>query len=144
MKPQEWTPRHQSLKNYLIDVVKLPAETFRFGDSHGSAEGKIDDIVSCTLLPATDPNALPSLFQNEPEPELRFTNEMSIHLIIKEFDGVLTFFIAQLLFWLKEEKQDIEFEYKVYWNNETSLNMECFLEIVERGKGSASTGFNVY
>lgn len=144
MNPQAWTPHHQSLKTYLLDVVKLPAEKFRFADTHGSAKGKIDDFVACTLLPATDPNAPPDYFQQPPEPELRFTNAFSIHLVIKEFDGVLSFFIGQLLYWLREEKQDIEFEYRVYWSNEASCNLECFLEIEERGKGSISTGFNMY
>lgn len=147
MKPQSWTPRHKSLKTYLIDVAKLPPESFRFGDSHGSAAGKIDDMHSATLIDGLGINSQDHVtagFDLTTETELRFTNEMSIHLIIKEFDKELSFFIGQLLFWLRAEKQDTEFEYKVYWNNETSLNLECFLEIVERGKGTVSSGFNLY
>lgn len=142
MIPQQFTARHLSLKTYLLDVAKIPAETFRFGETHGDAKGKVDPIQNYTFT--GDP--LDPANQLEPLPldtQLRFSNEYTIHLIIKEFDKQLSFFVGQLLFWLAQEHQDQQFDYRVYWDNDKSFNFECFLDIAERGRGTAETGFEL-
>lgn len=150
MTPQQFTPHHQRLRTYLLETVKLPAKKFRFGDSNGIAEGKVDVITPYSFSeyannPTGTVEPVPKVFTPlKPDTQLRFTNGFDIHLIIKEFDGELSLFIAQILYWLASENQDVEFEYKVYWNNESSINLECFLEIEERAKGSQVSGFNVY
>lgn len=140
MIPQQFTARHRGLKTYLQDVAKVPTEKIRFGETHGDAKGKVDDIQNYTftgdpLDPANQFTPLPI------DAQLRFSNEYSIHLIIKEFDKELSFFVGQLLFWLAQEHQDEQFDYRVYWDNDKSFNFECWLDIAERGRGTAETGF---
>lgn len=146
MKPQVFTPHHQSLIKYLDEVVKIPREKYHFGDTHGDVKGKIDQLHAATLIDGIGTNSqdnLTAVFDVTTATELRFTNGFSIHLMIKEFEGELSVIIGQLLFWLAQNKQDIEFDYKAYWDNEKSCNLECWFDIEERALGSLETGFAV-
>ena len=142
MIPQQFTPRINSLKTYLQDVAKVPADKIRIISIYGDVKGKVDDIENYTFL--GDPLDPANLLTPLPiDTQLRFSHEYTVNVLITEFDKNLSFFLGQLVFWLAQNKQDQNFDHRTYFDNDKSLNFECFLDIVERGRGTAETGFEL-
>ena len=139
MKRQGMTPRHQRLQAYLEKVIKLKSEQVRFGDTHGRVKGTI--VEEDQYL--QDPNA--------PEPEFNFhdkssksiiRNEHVMHLNIEGFGGDINKLMLQLIYWMYTEKQTLEMDYTIEWNNNETININIFFDIddkITKSKDDTST-----
>jgi len=139
MKRQGMTPRHKRLQDYLEKVVKLKSEQCRFGDTHGRVKG----IVNEEDLYLPTPNKAEPEFNLEDTSSIStIVNEHVMHLIIEGFGGEITDLMLQLIYWAYTEKQDLELDYTIEWNNNETVNINILFDIddkVTKSKDGTST-----
>jgi hypothetical protein len=121
-------------------MIKLETESFRFGDTFGQATADFNEplflTMNATKKQATDTvDPVPESFRYLPSKiTTRMGHEYVLHLIISEFGGDFSQLLSQLLFWKAQEKQDIKLDYKLSWNNDSTIDINIYFDIEERTK----------
>jgi hypothetical protein len=146
MNTQGLTGIHDRLRNYLIEVINLETENFRFSDTYGQATANFDEPLFVSMnfaegQAADTVDPVPATFDIlPPEITTRMGHEYVLHLIISEFGGDFSLLLSQLLFWKAKEKQDITLDYKLSWNNDNTVDINFYFDIAERIKITEKDG----
>jgi len=124
------TTRNQRLYDYLSADLGFDTENFSFGDTYGQlqAEHYDTDFLEINLPPD---EIAPQFAWGQTQSKTVASHEYVLHLIISNFSKDLTLLLVQLTHWLQQEQQMPRIDYKLTWNNNHSVDLNLYIEMLD-------------